>query len=169
MEHSLHVASKHFVEAVAPASPTSICKKVKAALVKARNNGELNLDEFDEALSSIDLENVGDQNDGDGDEDDDGNDDDDSDFTPGDSLGKALALVKQVQYPLCIVMPTNPVSRFGCPPRREHFSNHHALKLGSNPSSFFSGSAPDGHHFISFLIGCCLYERYRDIQITPAI
>jgi hypothetical protein len=109
MEHSLHIASKHFVEAVAPASLTSIHKKVKAALVKAHNNGKLNLDEFDEALSWI---NFGNQNDGDGDDDD--NDDDDSNFTPGDSLGKVLALVKQVQYPLCIYNATNPVSRFGC-------------------------------------------------------
>ena len=87
MEHSLHIASKHFVEAVAPASPTSICKKVKAALAKARDNGKLNLDEFNKALTSI---NAGDQaNNNDG-------DDSDSDFTPGDSLRKALALVKQV-------------------------------------------------------------------------
>ena len=97
MEHSLHLAAKHFVEAVAPPSPTSIHKKVKAALVKAHINGGLNLDEFDKALSEIDLENVGDQ--GDGDENGNGDDDgdyDESSFTPGDSLGKALALVKQV-------------------------------------------------------------------------
>ena len=64
IEHSLHLVSKHFVEAVAPPSPTSICKKVKAALLKAHNNGKLNLDEFDKVLSTIDL---GDQSDGDGD------------------------------------------------------------------------------------------------------
>jgi hypothetical protein len=97
MEHSLHIASKHFVEAVAPASPTSIRRKVKAALVKARDNGELNLNEFNDALTSI---NTGDQ---DNDDDDDG-----SDFTTGDSLGKALALVKQVCHLLCFTLPANP-------------------------------------------------------------
>jgi hypothetical protein len=172
MEHSLHIASKHFVEAMAPVSPISIRKKVKAALVMARNNGELDLDEFDKALSAIDLENVGDQgdgdSDGDGNGDGDGADGDDDDFTPGDSLGKALALVKQVQYyPLCIITPTNPVFRSGCPPRQEHFSNHHAFRLGSNPSSFFSGSAPDGRRSIIFLIDCCRYERYCGLQTTP--
>jgi len=108
------------------------------------------------------LGNIEDDGNGNGNGDDD--DDDNSNFTPGDSLGKVLALVKQVQYPLCIIMPTNPVSRFRCPPRQEHFSNHCAFKLDSNPSSFFSGSAPDGHHFISFSIGCCCYERYHDLQ-----
>jgi hypothetical protein len=89
MEHSLHIASKHFVEAVAPASPTSICKKVKVVLAKARDNGELDLDEFNKALTSI---NAGDQaNNNDG-----NSNDGDGSFTPGDSLGKTLALVKQV-------------------------------------------------------------------------
>jgi hypothetical protein len=91
MEHSLHIASKHFVEAVAPASPTSICKKIKAALTKARDNGELNLDEFNKALTSI---NAGDQANNNDDDSDDGNGD--GNFMPGDSLGKALALMKQV-------------------------------------------------------------------------
>jgi len=96
MEYSLYIVSKHFVEAVASALLTSIREKVKVALVKAHNNGKLNFDEFDEALSLIDLENIGDQNNGDGGRDSNDDDNDNSDFTPGDSLGKALALVKQL-------------------------------------------------------------------------
>lgn len=161
MEHSLHLASKHFVEAVAPPSPTSVRKKVKAALLKAHNNGKLNLDEFDKVLSTIDL---GDQSDGDGESDgDDGGYD--SNFTPGDSLGKALALVKQVCHPLYImIMPTDPVFRFGCPLEQEHSSNHHAFRLGSNPSSSFFGFALNGHRFIISLKDCCCYERYYGLK-----
>jgi len=60
MEHSLHVAAKHFVETVAPTSPSSI-----------RKNG-----------------GAGDES---------GSESDDlDDLNVGDSLGKALALVKQV-------------------------------------------------------------------------
>ena len=55
MEHSLHVAAKHFVEAVTPASPTAICKKVKAAIQKAKASGTLDLNEVDQALSDVDL------------------------------------------------------------------------------------------------------------------
>jgi hypothetical protein len=61
MEHSLHVAVKHFVEKLAPHS------RKKA--------------------------NVGSDNEDAGE---DSNTDDNDDLEPGDSLGKALALVKQV-------------------------------------------------------------------------
>jgi hypothetical protein len=58
MEHSLHIACKHFVEAIAPASPAAIRRKVQ--------------------------DNEGDDT------------DTDVEFSSGDALGKALALVKQV-------------------------------------------------------------------------
>jgi hypothetical protein len=67
MEHSVHVACKHFVEAVAPAHPTTIHNKI--------NNWE-----------DVD----GDKEDGDV------TDEANEGFTAGDKLGKALALVKQV-------------------------------------------------------------------------
>jgi hypothetical protein len=57
------------------------------ALAKAQDDGELDLDVFNEALISIDLENVGEES-----------EDDNTDFMPGDALGKALALVKQVLF-----------------------------------------------------------------------
>lgn len=91
MEHSLHITAKHFVEAMAPASPTCIQKKVKAALEKAQDNGQLNLDQFNEALTTLNPDDVDGPDNGRGD-----SEDDDAEFTSGDSLGKALALVKQV-------------------------------------------------------------------------
>jgi len=95
MEHSLHIAAKHFVEAVAPASPTSIRKKVKAALRKAHMNG--NLGDLNEEFSHIDLpQDFTDDEFNQMVEGDDSDSDDDDDLTSGDSLGKALALVKQV-------------------------------------------------------------------------
>ena len=72
MEHSLHVACKHFIETVAPTSPAAIRKKVNAPSTFNQENpedgGKTNEDE----------------------------DDSDTEFTAGDALGKALALVKQV-------------------------------------------------------------------------
>ena len=98
MEHSLHVAAKHFVEAVAPASPTAIRKKVKAAIQKAKASGTLDLNEVDQALSDVDLLQEWDVDGVNGDENDspDIDDSDSDDFSSGDSLGKAIALVKQV-------------------------------------------------------------------------
>jgi hypothetical protein len=88
MEHSLHIACKHFVETIAPASPATIRKKVKAALQIASMNGELDLNELDNELATLDLENS-----------EDSGDDADVEFSHGDALGKALALVKQVITP----------------------------------------------------------------------
>ena len=72
MEHSLHLAAKHFVQAVAPH-----CKKRGAS------------------ATGSDGEDDGD----DGDDEDDNEEDDNNDnevIDAGDSLGKAIALVKQV-------------------------------------------------------------------------
>ncbi|KAF8799820.1 hypothetical protein BYT27DRAFT_7217371 [Phlegmacium glaucopus] len=53
MEHSLHIACKHFVETIAPASPREVRKKVRAALKKATGiTGDLDLDELDNALDA---------------------------------------------------------------------------------------------------------------------
>jgi hypothetical protein len=86
MEHSLHIACKHFVEAIAPASPATIRKKVKDALENAWPNGELDLHQFGNDLN---LENNGEPEDNEG-------EDAEVEFSSGDALGKALALVKQV-------------------------------------------------------------------------
>ena len=62
MEHSLHVAVKHFVEKLAPHS-------------RKKGNVGSNYEDIGEDSNT---------------------DDDDDDLEPGDSLGKTLALVKQV-------------------------------------------------------------------------
>lgn len=100
MEHSLHLAAKHFVQSVSPVSPTSIQKKASAALKMARDDAHMSMDEFDRAMFVIDFNHIHEDDyfdhlsDGEGDDD---GVDEDTDFTPGDSLGKALALVKQVR------------------------------------------------------------------------
>ena len=96
MEHSLHIAAKHFIEAVAPTSLTAICKKVKAAIWKAKASGNLDLDEVDQALSDVDLMQDRDVDANDSDPDVNDMDSGDSDFSSGDSLREAIALVKQV-------------------------------------------------------------------------
>jgi hypothetical protein len=89
MEHSLHIACKHFVEAIAPASLAAIYKKVKDVLQRASANGELDLHQYDSKLMDIGLESDSDPNNNE-------SDDADTEFSSGDALGKALALVKQV-------------------------------------------------------------------------
>ena len=98
MEHSVHIASKHFMEVVAPASPTMVCKKVKVALKWAKQNGSLDLDSFDSELAELGIDDWEDGNRGNNlvNEEDSDITDEDADFTAGDVLGKALALVKQV-------------------------------------------------------------------------
>jgi len=159
MEHSLHVAAKHFVEAVAPTSPTAIRKKVKAAIQKAKASGTLDLNEVDEALSDVDLLQDWDVN---GDEND-GPDVDDSDlddFSSGDSLGKAIALVKQVRsiYLPRFFSSIDHIFRSESPLRQGSSSKNHANKLAFNPWSYCSGSARDGDLSTSFLIAFCSSE-----------
>jgi hypothetical protein len=71
LHSNLHLAAKHFVKAMAPTSPTSIQKKVKAALTKAWDEGQLDLDQFNEALAALAP--------------DDGDNNNEIEFTPGDS------------------------------------------------------------------------------------
>jgi hypothetical protein len=73
MEHSLHLAAKHFVQTIAPHS--------------GKKRGTSGTDTGGDPAS--------DDEDHDGDDED---DDQDEDFITGDSLGKAIALVKQVSF-----------------------------------------------------------------------
>jgi hypothetical protein len=125
MEHSLHIAAKHFVEAVAPATPTTIRKKVNSALKKAHKNGHLDLDNIDTVLSAIN---------GDGDDEDDEDDEGDINFTSGDSLGKAIALVKQVYTPVQSQKSTVIFHQFNLDPK---------ITTGQ---SFFQGIMQSGWH-----------------------
>jgi hypothetical protein len=77
MEHSLHLAAKHFVQTVAP--------RFKKRGASAPDSGGEDDNDHDD--------HNGDDNDGDDNDDNNNNDDD---INAGDSLGKAITLVKQV-------------------------------------------------------------------------
>lgn len=87
MEHCLHLAAKHFVEAIAPPSAQALRKKIRTALEETGN--ELDLEKLDGILND-------DHNSEGGSEIDEGDESDEDEFTSGDALGKALALVNQV-------------------------------------------------------------------------
>ena len=87
MEHAVHLGAGHFIRVVSPTSMRALTKKIKKALRNAK------LDDDDITLDA----DLGDDDDDDDDED----DDDDTasgpgDFTVSDTIGKSLALVKQV-------------------------------------------------------------------------
>jgi hypothetical protein len=80
MEHSLHLAARHFVEGVSPTPSRKVIQKVHDALSAAGEDGDIDMDALDENLGAVE-----------------GADDDDAeDFDVGDVVGKALALVTQV-------------------------------------------------------------------------
>jgi hypothetical protein len=90
MEHSVHLATGKFIEGMSPASGKKIITKIRNAIKKAKNDQDtLDLDELDTELAHLNLDDVNDPAD---------NDSDDNDnFTPGDIVGKALALVRQIR------------------------------------------------------------------------
>ncbi|KAF8981567.1 hypothetical protein BDQ17DRAFT_1337289 [Cyathus striatus] len=91
MEHALHLAAKHFIETIAPTTSTSISKKVRAVLKKSSHRGELDLEELDHELAEINLDES------EAAEVDSESDNEDFSFCAGNSLEKALALVKQIR------------------------------------------------------------------------
>src|ERR1700678_4269367 len=140
MEHSLHIAAKHFVEAVAPASTAAIRKKVK----KARKSGDLFLHNLDTVLSKTN------GNDGHNEDED---EDEDTEFVSGDSLGKAIALVRRYIFHSTIIFLPHTFLRSGNHPRQEYFSKHHAIKWTLSRWNCYSGLEHVGHHYTSFLKG----------------
>jgi len=83
MEHSLHLAAKHFVQTIAP---------------HHKKQGTLAGDEGDSASDSGE-----------------DNNDDDEAIDSGDSLGKAIALVKQVSHSIALpIFCTNTCYRSVC-------------------------------------------------------
>ena len=109
MEHSLHLAAKHFVQTIAP---------------HHKKKGAASTDSEDDSAS-------------DGGGDDDG---DDEAIDAGDSLGKAIALVKQVGH---VVAPsisrTNTCNRSASRHKLGHSSARPAIKLGSPHSNYYYG------------------------------
>jgi hypothetical protein len=89
MEHSIDLTAHHFVQAVSPSSASKLVKKIKKAFEGADISDTVELDELDSRFAGFDFANKEEEG---GDED----DDSDSQFDVVDSVGKALALVKQV-------------------------------------------------------------------------
>ena len=89
MEHAIHLSAKYFADEIAPSS-RAITSKAKQLLQQAELNGKIDLGDF--------AVNDDSENDEDGDD----------DFVAGDTLGKAMALVKQVCLcSTCKVLPIN--------------------------------------------------------------
>ena len=85
MEQSVDLSAKHFVNAVAPLSTLRLLKKIKTAFNGVEFNNDLDLDALDARLAECDLEGIEDDKIQPGES-----------FDMGDSIGKALSLVKQV-------------------------------------------------------------------------
>ena len=87
MEHAIHLGAGHFIQVVSPTSAHILVKKIK----KAFRNAQLDDNNIDFNVLEADLG-------GDDDDNDNADDADDkaADFTVGDTIGKSLALVKQV-------------------------------------------------------------------------
>jgi len=93
MEHSIDLAACHFVQEVSPSSTSKLLKKIKKAFEGADISDTVDLDELDSHFAGFDFNAANEEEEG-GDED--VPDADFSQFDIADSIGKALALVKQV-------------------------------------------------------------------------
>jgi len=95
MEHAVHLGAGHFIKVVSPTSARTLVKKIR----KAFRDAQLDDDNIDFDALEADL---GGDDDDEQDEDDTNNADNEADdeaavdFTVGDTIGKSLALVKQV-------------------------------------------------------------------------
>jgi len=92
MEHSIDLAACHFVQEVSPSSTSKLLKKIKKAFEGADISDTVDLDELDSHLAGFDFA-ANEEEEG---SDEDVPDVDFSQFDVVDSIGKALALVKQV-------------------------------------------------------------------------
>ena len=106
MEHAIHLGAGHFIRVVSPTSTRVLIKKFKKVSHNAGLDDEsINLDALEADPEDDDDDN---DNDNDGDDNDDNDNDDNGDgdgnkaaseaagFSVGDTIGKSLALVKQV-------------------------------------------------------------------------
>lgn len=91
MEHSVDLSAKTFVQAISPSSPRQILKKIKIVLKTADEDGSgtLDIDDLDGRLADFDFDEESE---------DDGEDGEGDKVAAADSVGKALALVKQVCF-----------------------------------------------------------------------
>jgi hypothetical protein len=96
MEHSIDLCARHFVEEVSPSSTAKLLKKIKKVFGDADISDTVDLDALDAQLAGFDLAATDEEEGG---VDEEAPDADFSEFDVADSVGKALALVKQV-WPL---------------------------------------------------------------------
>ena len=92
MEHSIDLSACHFVQEVSPLSTSKLLKKIKDAFENANISDTVDLDALDSQLSGFNFA---------ADKEGDDQESDDThanflEFDVADSIGKALALVKQV-------------------------------------------------------------------------
>jgi hypothetical protein len=87
MEHALHLGAGHFIRVVSPTSGRILVKKIK----KAVRDAKLDDDNIDFNVLEADLGGDNSYNDSD-----ESAASEAADFTVGDTIGKSLALVKQV-------------------------------------------------------------------------
>jgi hypothetical protein len=93
MEHAIHVGAGHFIQVVSPTSARVLVMKIK----KAFRDAQLDDDNIDFDALEADLGGDIDDNDNaDANDNNEDADDEAADFTIGDTIGKSLALVKQV-------------------------------------------------------------------------
>jgi len=92
MEHSIDLAACHFVQEVSPSLTSKLLKKIKKAFEGADIHDTVDLDELDSHLAGFDFAATEEEEGGD----EEVPDADFSQFDIADSIGKALALVKQV-------------------------------------------------------------------------
>ena len=95
MEHAVHLGAGHFIKVVSPTSARALVKKIRKAFRDAQlDNDNIDFDALEADLGGDDnnkrdeddTNNAGDEAD----------DEAAADFTVGDTIGKSLALVKQV-------------------------------------------------------------------------
>ena len=91
MEHLIDLCARHFVEQVSPSSTTKLLKKIKKAFGDADISDTVDLDMLDAQLASFNLAATDNKE---AEVDDEALD---AKFDVADSVGKALALVKQVR------------------------------------------------------------------------
>jgi hypothetical protein len=92
MEHSIDLCARHFIEEVSPSSTAKLLKKIKKAFGDADISDTVDLDALNSQLAGFDFDEE------EGGVDEEALDADSSQFDVADSVGKALALVKQVRH-----------------------------------------------------------------------
>jgi len=97
MEHAVHLGAGHFIQVVSPTSACILVKKIKKAFRNAQlDNDNIDFDALEADLGGDDDNDNADDANNEADDNDEDAGDKAADFTVGDTIGKSLALVKQV-------------------------------------------------------------------------